>query len=363
MSDSPPPFRPAFATRTQALAFGLLILALLAAPVVFARLLPGVRVPLHRLTEHAGLFGLQESVHEDPLPDIDILFIGDSFLRFGVDAAYVEQELSQALGRPARVLTFGFQHRGEELYYLALRDLLAHHKRPQLVVIDMPTSFLNFDRPHPWDWEVISPGENPSFYDGLGWSYRLPLYAEQVLGMPRTLFNLLHDRRSVVKPNEHGSVLRDEGFEGAPFVAFAPAPPRIAPEQMIYSDTTKNRWRFENQQLLPYPESFDRKLVRLALEHHIPLAVLEVPIHSWMNSNEVIELTNWPAFFGAPIHMLGIPPTQLFAGLSDDDVKKLYWNDHLNSNGSRYFTKAITPALVQLYREASATPVPKEQQP
>jgi hypothetical protein len=364
MSNSLPPFRPAFATRAQALRFALLLVALLAGPIVFARFWPGVRVPLHRLTDHAGLFALQERVYDDSRPDLDILFIGDSFLRFGIDAAYVEQELSKALGRPARVLTFGFQHRGEEVYYLALRDLLAHHKRPKLLVVDLPEPFLNLDRPHPWDWEIVSPGESPSFYEGLGWRYRFPLYAEQVLGMPRTLFSLLHERGSAsIKPDDHGSMLRDEGFEGAPFATYSPPPPPLAPEQIIYSETTKGGWRFENQTLLPYADNFDRKLMRLAVENDIPIAELEVPLYSRRKLNEVIELTNWPAYFGAPIHMLGIPPTQLFAGLSDDEVKKLYWNDHMNANGSHYFTKAIMPALVQLYREVSAPPVIKEQQP
>jgi hypothetical protein len=348
--------RPAFATRAEAIRFGLLMVAALAAPLLFARLCPGARIPLHGLTDHAGLFVLQEVVHADPRPDIDILLIGDSFLRLAVDAESVEQTLTRELGRPARVITFGFQHRGEELYYLALRDLLAHHKRPKLVVLDMPKSFLNFDRPHPWDWEIVSPAEDPSFFAGMRWTYRARLYGEHVLGMPRILFALLHDRRSGIAPNEHGSTLHSEGFFGAPFSSYSPTPPSLPAAQMIYSEAKRERWSFSNETLQPYPDHFDRKLVQLAMDNHIPLVVLSVPVHPWVHEQQVVELDNWPAYFGAPIDMVGIPPAQLFAGLSDADIEKLYWNGHFNTNGALYFTKAITPALVQLYRQVEAAP-------
>jgi hypothetical protein len=311
---------------------------------------------LHGLTDHAGLFTLQEQVQNDPRPDIDILFIGDSMLRFGVDAGLVEQEMSQALGRPARVLMFGFQHRGEEVYYLALRDLLAHHKRPKLLVLNLPRAPFHVDRPHPSDWELVSPGESPAFYEGLAWRYRFRLYAEQVLGFPRVILALLHDRHAALRPDDHGSALREDGFEGAPFVRYTPPVPQFAARQMIYSAETKDRWSYEGGSLFPYAENFDRKLVALAAEHHIPLVALSVPLQSRAEHRQIMELTNWSTYFGVPIRMVGVPPAELFAGLSADEIKKLYWNDHFNANGSRYFTKAIMPALLQLYRDVTATP-------
>ena len=48
--------------------------------------------------------------------------------------------------------------------------------------------------------------------------------------------------------------------------------------------------------------------------------------------------------------LMGVPPATLLAGISDEDVFKLFYNNaHLNKTGQEYFTRAITPALLQSY--------------
>ena len=60
----------------------------------------------------------------------------------------------------------------------------------------------------------------------------------------------------------------------------------------------------------------------------------------------------WPDVLHADVTMMGIPPATLFAGLTDDDVRKLYYNPtHLNKNGQEYFTQIITPRLLEIYAD------------
>ena len=62
------------------------------------------------------------------------------------------------------------------------------------------------------------------------------------------------------------------------------------------------------------------------------------------------ERVCWPDILPAEVAMVGIPPAALFAGLSDEEVRKLFVNPlHLNHNGAEYFTSLIMPALFQLY--------------
>ena len=49
---------------------------------------------------------------------------------------------------------------------------------------------------------------------------------------------------------------------------------------------------------------------------------------------------------------MGIPPAVLFRGMSDDTVQGLYADPvHLDATGQAYFTRVITPMLLQVYDE------------
>jgi hypothetical protein len=64
------------------------------------------------------------------------------------------------------------------------------------------------------------------------------------------------------------------------------------------------------------------------------------------------ERTFWPNLFGSRLIMMGIPPSELFEGLSEENIFKLFYNfEHLNQNGQEFFTSIITPRLVQIYED------------
>src|SRR5580658_7362886 len=101
--------RPAFSSTKQAAARALLLLFLLAAPwLAHKTFLP------HREQTYSS-----QSIRFEKCPwaqkfifeetnDIDIAFVGSSHLCAGIDTPYVQQKLSEQLGRPAVVRTIFF---------------------------------------------------------------------------------------------------------------------------------------------------------------------------------------------------------------------------------------------------------------
>ena len=68
-------------------------------------------------------------------------------------------------------------------------------------------------------------------------------------------------------------------------------------------------------------------------------------------TRDVIEVAM--EFSGVPVTMLGVPNRQLFAPLKEEQVQNLYYDDnHLNANGTLYFTRAMLPAILELYERA-----------
>jgi len=60
--------------------------------------------------------------------------------------------------------------------------------------------------------------------------------------------------------------------------------------------------------------------------------------------------TFWPDVAHAAVTMIGVQPAKLFAGLTDDQMRKLYSDSvHFNENGQNYFTALMTPTLLKLY--------------
>jgi hypothetical protein len=98
--------------------------------------------------------------------------------------------------------------------------------------------------------------------------------------------------------------------------------------------------------------AFVRKVGLLAQEHQTQLVCLHLSELGEMRSPVLQETTFWPDAFRAGVPMVGIPPASLFAGMTDDEVLKLYFNPtHFNQNGRNYFTPIVTPSLVQIYED------------
>jgi hypothetical protein len=60
----------------------------------------------------------------------------------------------------------------------------------------------------------------------------------------------------------------------------------------------------------------------------------------------------WPAVVGLPsAPILAIPSTVLFRDVPASEINNYYYDQHFNDNGKELFTRAITPALLDLYRK------------
>jgi hypothetical protein len=81
--------------------------------------------------------------------------------------------------------------------------------------------------------------------------------------------------------------------------------------------------------------------------------LLHIPTLDEARSLKIAEHAFWQENLGDNLFLLGVPPAKMFGGLTDDEVRRLYFNPgHLNKNGQKYFTSLIGPSLLKLYETA-----------
>jgi hypothetical protein len=356
--------RPAFASARGALGYCALVGVALLSPVLLSHA-PGAsnpRLAYEEMPIQGGAFPFIERQTFDETSDIDVLFLGPSSLWAAIDTPYVQAEASRRLGRPATVLTFGVNFRGEEIYYTLLRNVLAH-RRVGTVVLQLPAATQTSDVPWILAHHLMPAVGEPALWDGLPLRYRVPMYADSVLGAPGRALSLL--RPNAPQPltqgmgvdlggvwfageprhGELGSLFVPVGFEGAPFVARHDAAPDVPAERLVYGPATRDRFRLGDQALTPLQAHYVDRLFALARDHGVRAVALHVPPLEERDDDRVEERLDWAALYGADV--VGIPARELFGGGAD--VHAYYYNtSHLNANGAELFTRAIAPAILQL---------------
>jgi hypothetical protein len=371
--------RPAFASTRQAAAFALLLLALLLLPVIVGPgQLPSREEIYSSFWWANGPFPyIHQQIFEEK-GDIDIAFVGSSHMLHGIDTPYVQEQLSKKLGRPAVVRSICWGGAGFDALYFITQDLLQHRKVHMLVFYDD----YNLEGGHANEANALALhwfrfGDNAEALSGLPIRFRLSYYFAAIIGMPRNLLSLIRSNIPVDLISEKknyseivyqapnpatrlGSVSAHLGFgpdpapssENAPFVDFVPPTDALSSDVSIYSPATQAMFQFSGPPTLPLPLHFARKFAKLAQEHEARLVLLHVPTFSERRDPVIREREFWPDVLRADVTMMGIPPATLFAGLTDDDVRKLYYNPaHLNKNGQEYFTPIITPRLLEIYAD------------
>ena len=361
---------PAFSSRRQALAFAGLLAVLLALPALIAR--AGVLKRSDVYPTIAWKYGpfpwIQQQIF-DKKGDVDMAFLGSSHILFDIDTPYVQEKLSQQLGRDADVFTLGWPWPGFDALYTVARDLLDHRHVHTLVIYDEGgIDGGGLDLPHEHSSRWFRMGENSEVLDGLPLVSQARLYGGAVLGMPRHLLslvrpNLLEDPRHA-RPNFWNTYYRAPNlayYRGAmrahlaygispDFVPFQPPSTSTPDDAVIYSPDTLSAFQFAGLPTKPYALHFARALARLCAERGTQLIVLHLPSLIDTTDSAVHERENWQQVLGAPVEMMGIPPAKLFAGIPASDLKKLFFDDaHLNMNGQQMFTPLIAPALLKLY--------------
>jgi hypothetical protein len=388
--------RPAFSSTKQAAGFALMLLVLLLSPVLLGkRFLPPREEVYSAMTWRYGPFStfIRQQIFEEK-GDVDIAFVGSSRMWAGIDTPYVQQKLSEQLGHPATVITLGWAWLGFDAEYFIARDLLEHRKVKMIVIDDE-----YWVAPHVVATRWFRYGEDADALGGMPLSIQACYYYASVLGVPKNLLGLLRPSVPEVitaeddvhwreffhsqNSNERLGSIAMEGWAvpDRPYAAFTPQGNVRPDDVLVYSPATASQFLFPSQpaqleqmkksaqafaasagfskpQMVaesPWQLQFTKQLAGLAREHGTKLVFLHlcpVFIADEPNTPVIQERECWPEVLGTNVSMMGIPPAKLFSGLSELDIAKLFFgNDHFHfsKNGQQFFTRVITPTLIQIY--------------
>ena len=349
---------PAVWSNRHAVALILVIGILLTLPVLMHvvglpprdRVYTGIRV-------ETGTGPLDERTIFEEKGPVDILFIGSSLLVRGVDLDYIQQKLSAKLGRPATARYLALKWQGLDMQYMLLHDFL-EHRQARMIIMNMPSLALAGDSPHIQAYRWMRWGEFPVSTAGLPFRSRLALYGAQALGAPRQIVNYIRPNKHIQDQQlvshlgsqyEYGSV----GYYGAKFVPEPNMPPAIPLPSMIAQGKDDPSFIFNREALGPYHLEWAHRIGALVRDKNIPFAIIHVPEDTEQGMKVVPERMYWPEVVGIPsAPELGIPAATLFRNVPDAEYDNYFYDQHFNDNGKELFTRAITPAVLEVYAKS-----------
>jgi hypothetical protein len=343
---------PAFPSTARAAAFGATLVFLLTLPITLHWIGGVSKEEEYRgISERAGTFNYFRRQIFEEHSDVDILLSGSSLLGNAVDVPAVQRALSQAIGRPATVISLRQSWQGPDMNYFVARDFLEQRK-VKLLVIATPAWVHHSSQPHVQLLRVARYGDHPGALDGQGLRSQLAIYADYVLGATRQSLNLLRPNRidpqveTPASPNE-----KPAGYMGRPFVRRQVVVPAIPPASLIRSSESRDLFRFDGPPLNAYQLHFLRKTEELAQQHGALLVVLHLPSPSERGSKIVPDRQLTPELLGPGVFFAGVPSARMFENVPDAQFEDYFQDEHLNLNGSDLFTGIITPVLIQLYEQ------------
>jgi len=374
--------RPAFSSTKQAAAFLLLLAVVLLGPVIAGKNLLPAREQSYAIQgwENAPFPWLHQQIFEEK-QDIDIAFVGSSLMMWGIDTPYVQEKLSEQLGRPAVVRTICWGGTGYDALYFITQDLLAHRKVRLLVFYDENNFSKTYRNSQAPLW--FRYGDNAGALDGLPLGEKAHFYFSAIIGLPRNLLalmspiepmpvisstpNAMESYFHAINPATRlGSVFSrlecTPEADAVPYTPFTPQGMAKPDDVCIYSGTNASHFEFLDEHLPVWQEHFARAFARTAKQHGCKLVMLTLPQLDTSRPATLREREFWPDFLNANVTMLGIPPAKFFEGISDGDIYRLYYNagrrggafnSHLNGNGQPYFTHLVTPALLKIYETST----------
>lgn len=345
--------RPAFSAASGALAFlGLMIFVMLLPKIISDYSLVSRADSYDIMPENYGEYSfIKNEIFSEKEP-IDILFLGTSVLWNAVDTPLVERELSRKLGRSTRVRTFGFYFSGVDPAYAMLRDLL-DRRRVKMVVLSIPREKLR-DNPSLPGCRFIRYDDFPEIYARLPLRAKLSLYSCSILRAPHDLLTAVRHGRSEPSPFAErlgaNKELLGMGRRPWKFEKFAPPPPDLSNEKLIYSNENRTNFQFLGDEPGEFQRHYLEALFELLEEENVPFLLLNIPQYAERQNRRVTEKTSWSQRFEKKIPLAGVPPATLFAGLDEKEIEKLYCDeDHFNANGNEFFTRALLPEIIRFY--------------
>jgi len=363
--------RPAFASTKQAAAFVLLILVLLLLPLIIGkRILPPREQLYSSIWWGNGAFPYIDQQIYVEKSDIDIAFVGPSHIWQGINTRYVQSELTRQLGRPAVVRSICWGGAGYDELYFITRDLLQNRKVRMLVYYD---AYNELNRPNAMAAHWFRWGDDSGSLEKIPMDLQASYYFASILGMPHVMLSMvrinipadlfsstpnywsIHSHADNFATNL-GSMVTQVGFKfnhdtkEEPFEDYTPPLAADPADARVYSDSTKGTFAFVGGVVPSWQIEFGRKFAHEVEKNGCRLVLLHIPDLGEGRSPVIQEREFWPDALQANITMVGIPPEKLFKGLSEQEIHELFEDQvHVNKNGQDYFTRAITPALLQIY--------------
>jgi hypothetical protein len=340
---------PAFSSPRQAGAFALLLLSLLLLPLLVGKSFLPTREQMYAETgrEIIDFPHIHDQIFEEK-GDIDIAIMGSSRLGCTINGGYLQQQLSAKLGRPAVVRTLTWTWNGYDALYFVAQDLLEHRNVHTILLCDLSydLSLSAGDIAHRQTSYWFRIADNIEALKGLPLKSQASFYASAVLGLPRNLVGLLRPNLAAIPADTTKLPWNYSTRNYTPQTTVTPA------EVRVYSDATKASFHFTDQPIATMQRDFIRKIGQLARDHHTQLVFVSVPDFADRQISSINEETFWPDAFGTNVAMVGIAPSALFAGMTDDQILQLYHNpSHFNQNGSNYLTPLLTPSILQVYED------------
>jgi len=336
---------PAFSSSRQAGAFALLLLLILLLPVLAGKSFLPTREQFYSSTGRDTFYSpyLHQQIFEEK-GDVDVAIMSSSRLASAIDAPYLQEKLSEKLGRKAVVRSLCWTWNGYDALYFIAQDLLQQRKVHMIIICDLSSGA--YDAAHREASYWFRFADNAEALAGLPIKSKASFYASAILGMPRNLIGLVRPNLPPIPLDKNQVAWNHSPTDYTP-------PTTADPSQvLVYSDATKSNFLFSNTQIAPMQLAFIRKIGLLAQEHQTQLVFVHLPDFADRKAALIEEATFWPDAFHTNLPMVGIPPAILFAGMTDDDVHKLYFNPtHFNQNGRNYFTPIVTPSLIQIYED------------
>jgi hypothetical protein len=342
---------PVFRSNLSAISFCGLLILLLCLPVLTSLVgHPPREQAIAGLAGAAGPVGMHvREIFEDP-SSADVLLLGSSLVRAGVDEPTLEQALSTHLGRAAHVGMLSLNWQGLDLQYFLLRDYLKTH-HPELIIWNLPVPGSRNLAPHVEAFRWVRFNEYSDALTGLPLRYRLAIYGDMVLGAPREVLSYL--RPNLLSKEEEASQVRSAriGYYGAPFIPESVDWATIPSVEQSYEDPPYDLVRAAGKPLDLYETHFAMKILYLAKENRIKIALLHIPIDTEQGLDYMPERGRWSDSLRTSAPMIGSTSAVLFKGLDPQRVHDFYADQHLNFNGSMLFTRSIIPAILKAYDE------------
>lgn len=280
---------------------------------------------------------------------VDILILGSSFGWTGLDASIIAECLSKEIDRNAKVLNFCSNWRGDDQYFILLRELLKK-REVKLVLITQPV--WSIQQQYTWHFRTSHYMRFSDNYllSGLSTIDKITWYGHLVLGAPRQLLSAI---RPNIRPNKiphsetFGSMLKKKGFNGEMFENFEPEV-----NNDIYQTTGSIESVDEFVDLnhtFPEFQTFWMKKIRDTLNiNKVSHAQISIPIWSHRNDKEIKRSASLNDIYQCDL--IGITPYKLFGEMKLQEQKLFFYNEHMNYNGAKYFTKSVIKKIIEYYK-------------